>query len=79
MKNAMSNMLKTKSGRWVELPTKEEDKAIQAAAIADPDAPLLTDEQMANMQPLRIFSNSLVDRKTQDATRDYLNKGARDA
>jgi hypothetical protein len=79
MKNAMSNMLKTKSGRWVELPTKEEDKAIQAAAIADLDAPLLTDEQMANMQPLRIFSNSLVDRKTQDATRDYLNKGELDA
>jgi hypothetical protein len=79
MKNAMSNMLKTKSGRWVKLPTNEENETIRAAAISDPDAPLLTDEQMAGMQPLPIFGNSLVDRKTPDATRDYLNKGARDA
>jgi len=79
MKNAMSNMLKTKSGRWVKLPTNEENETIRAAAISDPDAPLLTDEQMAGMQPLPIIGNSLVDRKTPDATRDYLNKGARDA
>ena len=50
-KNMMSNMLKTKSGRWVKLPNDEENENIQAAAIADPDAPLLTDEQMAGMQP----------------------------
>ena len=79
MKNAMSNMLKTKSGRWVKLPTNEENETIRAAAISDPDAPLLTDEQMAGMQPLPIIGKCLVDRKTQDATRDYLNKGARDA
>ena len=55
----MSNMLKTKSGRWVKPPTDEENKTIQATAIADPDAPLLTDEQMANMQPLRKLKSSV--------------------
>ena len=50
-KNMMSNMLKTKSGRWVKLPTDQENETIQAAAMADPDTPLLTDEQMAGMQP----------------------------
>ena len=52
-------MIKTKLGRWVKLPTDEENETIQATAIADPDAPLLTDEQMANMQPLRKLKSAM--------------------
>jgi hypothetical protein len=48
----MSNMLKTKSGQWVILPTEEEDKALQAAAMADPDALLLTDEQVTTINDI---------------------------
>ena len=84
MKNAMSNMLKTKSGRWVKLPTDEENETIQATAIADPDAPLLTDEQMAGVQPLRIYGNRLVKEQknippSRKSTCNYLNKGELDA
>ena len=79
MKNAISNMLKTKSGRWVKLPTKEEDKAIQAAAMADPDAPLLTDDQWEKIQPQLIRGNSLGSGQKLKATRDNLNKGESDA
>jgi len=35
------------------LPTKEEDAAITAAALSDPDAQPLTDGQLAKMRPLR--------------------------
>ena len=79
MKNAMSNMLKTKSGRWVKLPTKEEYRAIQAAAMADPDAPLLTDEQWEKIQPQLIRGNSLGSGQKLKVRRDYLNKGESDA
>ena len=34
----MSTMLKTRSGQMVILPTPEEDAAITAAALSDPDA-----------------------------------------
>ena len=37
--------LKTKSGRRIELPTLEEDAAITAAAMSDPDAIPLTDAE----------------------------------
>ena len=47
--------LKTKSGRQVELPTDEEDAAITAAAMSDPDAHPLTDAQWEAVKPrLRI-------------------------
>ena len=55
----MSNMIKTKSGRWVKLPTDAENETFQATAIADPDTPLLTDEQMTNMQPLRKLKSAM--------------------
>ena len=35
------------------LPTAEEDAAITAAALSDPDNLPLTDKQLARMQPLR--------------------------
>jgi hypothetical protein len=38
-------LLKTKSGRQVELPTTEEDAAITAAAIADADTVLYSDQE----------------------------------
>lgn len=34
-------------------PTVEEDAAITAAALSDPDNPPLTDKQLARMQPMR--------------------------
>lgn len=36
----------------IVLPTPEEDAEILAAALADPDAPPLTDEQLKAMVPL---------------------------
>lgn len=34
-------------------PTPEEDAAITAAALSDPDNPPLTDQQLVQMQPMR--------------------------
>lgn len=34
-------------------PTGEEDAAITAAALADPDNPPLTDQQLAELRPMR--------------------------
>lgn len=34
-------------------PTPEEDTAITAAALSDPDNPPLTDQQLARMHPMR--------------------------
>ena len=34
-------------------PTPEEDAAITAAALSDPDNPPLTDHQLAQLQPMR--------------------------
>lgn len=42
--------LKTKSGRKVYLPTPEEDAAITEAAMSDPDAMPLTDEEFAKLK-----------------------------
>ena len=47
----MSKILKTKSGRILQVPTLAEDAAINAVAASDPDAPLLTDSQWAQVQP----------------------------
>lgn len=44
-------LLKTKSGRSVEMPSPEEDAAITAAALTDPDAAPLTDEEWAEVKP----------------------------
>ena len=49
----MSTMLKTRSGQMVILPTPEEDAAITAAALSDPDAQPLTDAELARLRPLR--------------------------
>jgi uncharacterized protein (DUF4415 family) len=43
--------LKTKSGRLVELPTDEEDAAINAGIAADPDSPEWTEEDFARARP----------------------------
>jgi uncharacterized protein (DUF4415 family) len=45
---------KVRVGRFI-LPTLEEDRAITAAALADPDCPPLTDDQIARMVPLKTF------------------------
>ncbi|MDP4299189.1 BrnA antitoxin family protein [Leptothrix discophora] len=41
----------TRSGQRVRVPTPEEDAEITAAALADPDTVLLTDEQIDAMVP----------------------------
>lgn len=46
-------MSKTSSRPVISLPTKEEDKAIKAAAKSDPDAQPLTAKQLKEMVPLR--------------------------
>ena len=46
----MSKILKTKSGRSIELPTQEEDAVITAAAMSDPDANILTDAEWEKVQ-----------------------------
>lgn len=45
--------LKTKSGRWVEVPTPEEEAVINAGIAADPDTYELTDEEFARLKPMR--------------------------
>lgn len=47
----MSKFLKTKSGRKILLPTPEEDAAITAAAMSDPDALPLTEAEFEAVQP----------------------------
>jgi uncharacterized protein (DUF4415 family) len=47
------DIVKTRDGRVFELPTDEEDARITAAALADPDAQPMTDEQLARMRPAR--------------------------
>jgi uncharacterized protein (DUF4415 family) len=46
----MPQYLTTKSGRKIRLDTPEEDAAITAAAMSDPDNPPLTDEQLAQFK-----------------------------
>ena len=48
----MSKMLKTRSGHKIILPTAEEDAAITAAAMADPDALPYTDAEWEKVKPL---------------------------
>ena len=49
----MLQTIKTRSGREIILPTPEEDAAITAAALSDPDAQPLTDAQLAQLRPMR--------------------------
>jgi uncharacterized protein (DUF4415 family) len=49
---------KSKSGRVFDLPDGEEAKRIHAAALADPDAQPMTDEQLAQLRPLSEFKRS---------------------
>ncbi|WP_448218526.1 BrnA antitoxin family protein [Endozoicomonas sp. 2B-B] len=44
--------IKTKSGRWLELPTDEEEAAINAGIAADPDTYELTDEEFKQLRPV---------------------------
>jgi len=46
----MQKYLTTKSGRKILLNTPEEDAAITAAAMSDPDALPLTDEEFAKLK-----------------------------
>lgn len=47
----MSKILKTTSGREVRMPSKAQDAAIASAARSDPDAPILSNAQWAEVQP----------------------------
>lgn len=49
--NARSHAIPMK--RKIHIPTDAEDAAITRAAQSDPDAPPLTDEQLARMRPAR--------------------------
>jgi len=46
-------MIKTRSGREIIFPTAEEDAAINAAALSDPDAQPLSDAELAHLRPAR--------------------------
>ena len=48
----MPATIKTRSSRVLHLPTADEDAAITAAAMADPDAVPITDEEWAQVKPL---------------------------
>ena len=47
----MLKILKTKSGRSLQVPSSQEDAAIRQAALLDPDAPILTDDQWLHVEP----------------------------
>ena len=47
----MQTTVKTRSGRLLTLPTPDEDAAITAAAMSDPDAVPLTDAEWAQVKP----------------------------
>ncbi|KAF3999423.1 BrnA antitoxin family protein [Glaciimonas immobilis] len=47
----MTKILKTRSGREIILPTPEEDAAINADILADPDGHEWTDEDFARARP----------------------------
>ena len=49
----MQKMTKTRSGREIIVPTSEEDAAITAAALSDPDAQPLSDAELALLRPAR--------------------------
>ena len=54
----MQQSLRTRSGRVLVLPTREEDVAITAAALGDPDAMPLTDAQWEQLKqtPVPVFN-----------------------
>jgi uncharacterized protein (DUF4415 family) len=43
--------IKTKAGRTINMPSPEEDAAITAATISDPDSQPLTDAEWAALRP----------------------------
>ena len=49
----MQQMIKTRAGREIILPSSEEDAAINAAALSDPDAQPLSDAELARLRPAR--------------------------
>ena len=49
----MQKMMKTRAGREVIVPTSEEDEAINAAALSDPDALPLGDAELTRLRPTR--------------------------
>jgi uncharacterized protein (DUF4415 family) len=49
----MSQIIKTRTGRSIILPTAEEDKAINAGISADPDTRELTIEEFKQLRPMR--------------------------
>lgn len=46
----MRETIKTADGRRLVLPTLEEDRKIIEAALTDPDCPLLTEEEWAEIR-----------------------------
>ena len=51
--------IKLSDGRLVEIPTPEEEAAINAGIAADPDTYELTDEEMALLKPMNTPINEL--------------------
>ncbi len=58
----MQKMTKTRSGREIIVPTSEEDAAITAAALSDPDAHPLSDAELARLRPARGRPNAAIKR-----------------
>jgi len=53
----------------IYMPSDEEDAALIAAALSDPDNPPMTDEQLAGLRPAReVFSPELMARLTDKST-----------
>ncbi len=55
-------MINTRAGREIALPTSEEDAAIYAAALSDPDAQPLSDAELARLRPARGGPSSVMKR-----------------
>lgn len=49
----MKKIVNTRAGREITLPTSEEDAAINAAALSDPDAQPLSDAELVRLRPAR--------------------------
>jgi uncharacterized protein (DUF4415 family) len=50
--NVMTNM---KKRIRIRMPTEEEDREITAAALADPDAQPMTDEELDSLVPYKVY------------------------
>jgi uncharacterized protein (DUF4415 family) len=59
-KTKAREFLLLKSGRKIELPTDEEEAAIQRGIALDPDNPELTDADFARMLPAAVMVPELV-------------------